>query len=152
MDERGGAPRPPDGRGHKLKKYSLQKGIIYGPVQSRRLGVSLGVNLLPTKYKLCSFNCIYCQYGWTRKGTLLPAPSLEDLPAVETITVAIESALTELSVTGKSIDSITICGNGEPTLHPHLKDVLRDYPRTAGPLSAESAPRDPVQFLHRRPS
>ena len=48
-----------------LKAISLQTGVIYGPVRSRRLGQSLGINLLPEHYKLCSFNCVYCQYGWT---------------------------------------------------------------------------------------
>jgi wyosine [tRNA(Phe)-imidazoG37] synthetase (radical SAM superfamily) len=56
-----------------LKKVSLQPGIIFGPVQSRRLGKSLGINLLPTRYKLCWFNCLYCQYGWTKNVAFTPA-------------------------------------------------------------------------------
>jgi wyosine [tRNA(Phe)-imidazoG37] synthetase (radical SAM superfamily) len=112
------------GRSHKLKKYTLQTGIIYGPVQSRRLGISLGINLLPTEYKLCSFNCIYCQYGWTKKGTLVPSESLEGLPSVEEINAAVETALERLAADSKTIDSMTICGNGEPTLYPNLAAVV----------------------------
>jgi wyosine [tRNA(Phe)-imidazoG37] synthetase (radical SAM superfamily) len=111
-------------RHHRLKKYNLQTGIIYGPVQSRRLGISLGINLLPTEYKLCSFNCIYCQYGWTKKGTLAPAESLDGLPSVEEIKRAVETALEQLAANDKIIDSMTICGNGEPTLYPNLTAVF----------------------------
>jgi wyosine [tRNA(Phe)-imidazoG37] synthetase (radical SAM superfamily) len=126
---RAGGPRDPSAanphgtRHNKLKKYTLQTGIIYGPVQSRRLGISLGINLLPTEYKLCSFNCIYCQYGWTKKGTLAPA-SLDGLPTVEEIKGAVETALEQLAANDKTIDSMTICGNGEPTLYPNLADVF----------------------------
>lgn len=106
-----------------LKKIFLQPGIVYGPVQSRRLGVSLGINLLPTKYKLCSFNCIYCQYGWTKKATLAPGP-LDDLPSVDAVIAAVETSLAGLVRDNQMIDSITICGNGEPTLYPELANVI----------------------------
>ncbi|MBI2367536.1 MAG: radical SAM protein [Deltaproteobacteria bacterium] len=118
------ALRSAAGRPQKLRKYSLQTGIVYGPVESRRLGLSLGINLLPTSYKLCSFNCVYCQYGWTKKGTLAPIQELADLPSLEAIAAAIESALEQLSGAGKTVDSITICGNGEPTLYPDLRGVI----------------------------
>ena len=108
----------------RLRKLSLQTGIVYGPVESRRLGISLGINLLPTSYKLCSFNCVYCQYGWTKKGTLAPIQELADLPGLDAIAAAIEAALEQLSNAGKTIDSITICGNGEPTLYPDLGAVI----------------------------
>ena len=108
----------------RLRKLSLRTGIIYGPVQSRRLGLSLGINLLPTTYKLCSFDCIYCQYGWTKKTTLLPTDELKDLPSPEQVYRALETALMELSQNGQRVDSITICGNGEPTLYPHLRQVI----------------------------
>ncbi len=111
-------PPPP-----QLKKISLQQGIVYGPVQSRRLGVSLGINLLPTEYKLCSFNCVYCQYGWTKKALLAPA-RLVSLPSVDEVTAAVETALAGISRDNKTIESITICGNGEPTLYPALADVI----------------------------
>lgn len=102
----------------------LQTGIIYGPVRSRRLGLSLGINLLPTHYKLCSFNCIYCQYGWTRKATIAPAYQMKDLPKPEEVADALEIALRRLSHPGRTADSITICGNGEPTLYPNIAEVI----------------------------
>ena len=107
-----------------LKKLPLQSTIIYGPVHSRRLGVSLGVNLLPTGYKLCSFNCIYCQYGWTRKATLAPTHGLKDLPKLHEVATALERALQDLAHRGQTVDSITICGNGEPTLYENLAAVI----------------------------
>jgi wyosine [tRNA(Phe)-imidazoG37] synthetase (radical SAM superfamily) len=118
------ASQPPAGRPQNLRKLSLQTGIVYGPVESRRLGLSLGINLLPTSYKLCSFNCVYCQYGWTKKGTLAPTQELADLPGLDAIATAIEAALEQLSGAGKTVDSITICGNGEPTLYPDLRAVI----------------------------
>jgi len=107
-----------------LKKLTLQSAIIYGPVRSRRLGVSLGVNLLPTTYKLCSFNCIYCQYGWTKKTTLAPTQQLEDLPPLDEVVTALERALQQLVRDRHPVDTITICGNGEPTLYPQIADVI----------------------------
>ena len=118
------ASHPPAGRPQSLRKLPLQTGIVYGPVESRRLGLSLGINLLPTSYKLCSFNCVYCQYGWTKKGTLAPTQELADLPGLDAIATAIEAALEQLSGAGKTVDSITICGNGEPTLYPDLRAVI----------------------------
>jgi len=119
------APDPRGWRRQNLRKLSLRSGIIYGPVRSRRLGNSLGINLLPTRYKLCSFNCVYCQYGWTKKGTLAPTEELKDLPSLDAIAAAIEAALAQLTKAGKNIDSITICGNGEPTLYPDLATVVQ---------------------------
>ena len=107
-----------------LKKISLQSGIIYGPVPSRRLGQSLGINLLPTDHKLCSFNCLYCQYGWTKNVTFSPGDELKNLPSVEAVEAALETALTALGRERKTIDCITICGNGEPTLYPALAEAI----------------------------
>ena len=107
-----------------LKKLSLQPGIIYGPVQSRRLGRSLGINLLPADYKLCSFNCLYCQYGWTKNVTFTPGDRLKDLPSPDAVTTALENTLAEFSRGDKAIDAISICGNGEPTLYPALGEVI----------------------------
>jgi wyosine [tRNA(Phe)-imidazoG37] synthetase (radical SAM superfamily) len=111
-------------RERPLKKIFLQRGIIYGPVPSRRLGESLGINLLPSKYKLCSFNCLYCQYGWTKKITFPPAERLKELPTVDEVVSALESALGALARDRQSIDAISVCGNGEPTLYPRLADVI----------------------------
>lgn len=108
----------------RWRKLPLRTGIIYGPVESRRLGVSLGINLLPTTYKLCSFNCIYCQYGWTKKATMSLTEELKDLPQPEEVKTALEAALVQLSQSEQTVDSITICGNGEPTLYPNLLEVI----------------------------
>jgi wyosine [tRNA(Phe)-imidazoG37] synthetase (radical SAM superfamily) len=108
----------------RLKKISLQPGIIYGPVPSRRLGQSLGINLLPTDHKLCSFNCLYCQYGWTKHVTFAPKERLDSLPSVAAVEAALESALTALTNERQQIDTLTICGNGEPTLYPGLGEVI----------------------------
>jgi len=91
----------------------LQTGIVYGPVHSRRLGRSLGVNLAPAGCKVCNFNCSYCQYGWTafqcRGVWPRPADVLE----------AVEEAL----VATPDVDHITVAGNGEPTLHPAFAPI-----------------------------
>jgi wyosine [tRNA(Phe)-imidazoG37] synthetase (radical SAM superfamily) len=112
-----------------LRKLPLQSKIIYGPVESRRLGNSLGINLLPTNYKLCSFNCIYCQYGWTKKATLAPTVELEDMPQLEEVASELEIALQHLEQSGQSVDTITICGNGEPTLYPRIAEVIETAKR-----------------------
>jgi wyosine [tRNA(Phe)-imidazoG37] synthetase (radical SAM superfamily) len=96
--------------------------IVYGPVPSRRLGRSLGVNLLPAGMKVCNMNCAYCQYGWTRgavryrgQGTGWPTPQ-----AVET---ALGARLEQAAESGELIDRITVAGHGEPTLHPAFDEV-----------------------------
>ncbi len=88
--------------------------IIFGPIKSRRLGVSLGVNLLPVDGKLCNFNCCYCECGWTlsQKGL-----RYNDADAVIT---ALEARLLE----GEHIDVITFAGNGEPTMHPRFEEII----------------------------
>jgi wyosine [tRNA(Phe)-imidazoG37] synthetase (radical SAM superfamily) len=81
-------------------------------VQSRRLGSCLGINLLPAEYKLCSFNCLYCQYGWTKNVTFTPSERLKDLPSADAVASALETGLAEFSRDHKAIDAISICGNG----------------------------------------
>lgn len=119
-----GGVGPEAGRNHQSKKYPPQGGIIFGPLQSRLLGTSLGINLLPTEDKLCSFNCIYCPYSTTKKRHLATSDELINLPSVEEIVTAMALTLEQLSGDGKTIDSITICGNGEPTLYPNLSEVI----------------------------
>ena len=98
----------------------LFKDIIFGPVQSRRLGVSLGVNLLPVNQKLCTFNCIYCECGLnTQKGTFC-----RSFKEPNEIIKLLELKLKELSDNGKSPDVITFAGNGEPTLHPSFAQII----------------------------
>ena len=98
----------------------LQPSIIYGPVRSRRLGWDLGLNASPINYKLCSFNCVYCQYGWTDVCTMDIADRLGDFPTLDDFKKALEDALRE----NKEIDNITFSGNGEPTLHPQFEELV----------------------------
>jgi len=94
----------------------LQQGIIYGPINSRRLGRSLGINVLPTQFKMCSFNCVYCQYGWTPSQ-----PQKFEWLTVREILLAVEGALENVS---PAPDFITFSGNGEPTLHPDFPELV----------------------------
>jgi wyosine [tRNA(Phe)-imidazoG37] synthetase (radical SAM superfamily) len=103
-----------------MKTLKLQKGIIYGPINSRRLGSSLGINLSPNAYKLCSFNCIYCQYGKTKVHTLNIIRNLSDLPTKEQVKDALEDWLKK----GEKVGYITFSGNGEPTLHPEFDKIV----------------------------
>lgn len=93
---------------------------VFGPLISRRLGISLGVNLMPGEGKICTFNCIYCECGWndSKTGVKMARPSLED---VET---ALEQRLKELHGTEIEPQSITFSGNGEPTLHPQFPEII----------------------------
>jgi wyosine [tRNA(Phe)-imidazoG37] synthetase (radical SAM superfamily) len=95
--------------------------IVYGPVLSRRLGLSLGINLSPADGKRCTFDCIYCECGLNiDRKTHTPAPSRE---AVQS---ALVGKLTAMAETGKRPDVITFSGNGEPTMHPHFADIIDD--------------------------
>ena len=101
----------------------LKPGIIYGPINSRRLGRSLGINLLPGTYKLCSFNCVYCHYGWTRKHTaVIGEENAGDLPLRIQVIAAVENALQS----PLEFDYITFSGCGEPTLHPEFPRLVED--------------------------
>ena len=94
--------------------------IIFGPVRSRRLGVSLGVNLLPVDAKICSFDCIYCECGFNT--TMQESP----LPTREQVYATLEAKLREMVATNELPDVITFAGNGEPTLHTQFKDIIDD--------------------------
>lgn len=91
--------------------------IVYGPIRSRRLGVSLGINLMPIAAKLCTFDCVYCECGWNQ-SVLHPS-----LPTREEVRAALES---QLSAAIEPIDVITFSGNGEPTLHPDFLGIIQD--------------------------
>ena len=94
--------------------------IVFGPIHSRRLGSSLGINLLPPDGKLCNFDCIYCECGWNRDGrTLKPV-----LPGSDDVHQALEAKLKDLSASGVLVDSITFSGNGEPTLNPEFAEIV----------------------------
>ncbi len=107
-----------------LKAISLQTDIIYGPLPSRRLGMSLGINLLPEDYKLCSFNCVYCQYGWTAEPTVDATHALKDLPRPDQVSDALEKALKAIARKRQKLDAITFSGNGEPTMHPDFPEIV----------------------------
>jgi wyosine [tRNA(Phe)-imidazoG37] synthetase (radical SAM superfamily) len=101
----------------------LHTGVVYGPVRSRRLGRSLGVNVLPPDVKLCTFNCLYCQYGWTRSARRSETTPVA-WPTTADIVRAVAAALDELERTGASVDRITLAGHGEPTLHPDFPAIV----------------------------
>jgi len=95
---------------------------IFGPVISRRLGVSLGINLLPNDSKLCSFDCIYCECGWNpKKGTVKAI-----LPSRSEVSLMLREKLEEMNEEGKLADVITFAGNGEPTMHPDFAAIIDD--------------------------
>ncbi len=100
---------------------ALYNNIIFGPVQSRRLGVSLGVNLLPIESKLCSFDCIYCECGWN--GDHIGLRRFNKREDVKTI---LASTLQKMSDEGRLPDVITFAGNGEPTMHPEFDQIIDD--------------------------
>ena len=97
----------------------LFDSIVYGPIRSRRLGVSLGVNLMPTDAKLCSFDCVYCECGWNQ-SVLHP-----QLPTRQQVREALASNLSPLA-SSPQIDVITFSGNGEPTMHPDFLGIIQD--------------------------
>ena len=115
----------------------LQRGIIYGPVRSRRVGRSLGINLLPTDRKLCAFDCVYCQYGRTENPTLSLDGST--LPSPAEVGAALDAALGQVS----HLDAITFSGNGEATLHPGFSEVVS----LVLEIRDQLAPRTPVAIL-----
>lgn len=94
---------------------------IFGPVKSRRLGISLGINLLPADGKVCTFDCIYCECGLnaTRRAK-------EAMPTREEVAAALEKKLLEMKERGELPDVLTFAGNGEPTIHPHFKEIIDD--------------------------
>jgi wyosine [tRNA(Phe)-imidazoG37] synthetase (radical SAM superfamily) len=100
----------------------LQEGWLYGPVNSRRYGRSLGVNPLPVDRKLCSLDCLYCQYGFTRAQDVA---GRAEVPGVAELAEAFEREFGRLAAAGDLPDRITVAGNGEPTLHPDFLEMSR---------------------------
>ena len=94
---------------------------IFGPVHSRRLGVSLGINLLPEDGKVCSFDCIYCECGFNADHRPKKA-----LPTREEVRDALEARLQDMQQNGPQPDVLTFAGNGEPTAHPHFPEIIED--------------------------
>ena len=97
----------------------MREATVFGPIFSRRLGSSLGINLLPQEGKVCNFDCVYCECGWNKDG-------LGDrvLPSAEDVRKALRSKLEECSAAGTPIDSITFSGDGEPTLNPEFPAII----------------------------
>ena len=94
---------------------------IFGPVHSRRLGISLGINLLPADGKVCSFNCIYCECGFNEDHR----PTLP-MPTREAVAKKLEAKLQQMQAEGQLPDVLTFAGNGEPTCHPHFAEIIDD--------------------------
>ena len=94
---------------------------IFGPVHSRRLGVSLGINLLPADGKVCTFDCLYCECGFNAAHR-----AHQPMPAREEVAVALENRLAAMKAEGAALDVLTFAGNGEPTIHPHFPEIIDD--------------------------
>lgn len=99
----------------------LFHSTVFGPIHSRRLGVSLGVNLSPNDGKVCSFDCIYCEAGYNAQGT-----GTTGLPPREAVRQQLEEKLSAMVNAGEHLDVITFSGNGEPTLHPQFAEIIDD--------------------------
>ena len=102
----------------------LFHSTIYGPIHSRRLGMSLGINLMPNDGKICSFDCLYCEAGFNAQG-----PGKDGVPTREAVKKQLKRKLTEMKEAGQTLDVITFSGNGEPTLHPEFQKVVEDVLR-----------------------
>ncbi len=99
----------------------LFHSTIFGPIHSRRLGSSLGINLMPNDGKICSFDCLYCEAGFNAQG-----PGTTGLPARRDVALQLEEKLRQLKESGAPLDVITFSGNGEPTLHPDFAGIIDD--------------------------
>ena len=106
---------------------------IFGPVHSRRLGLSLGINLLPGDGKVCTFNCIYCECGLNEDYR-----PHQSLPTREQVAEALEQRLQQMNAEGRLPDVLTFAGNGEPTCHPHFAEIIDDTIRLRDRYSPEA--------------
>lgn len=98
---------------------AMREDTVFGPIFSRRLGQSLGINLLPQKGKICNFDCIYCECGWNRDGR-----GDSRLPSAKEVAAALAAKLRDCRGAGVRIDSITFSGDGEPTLNPDFPEII----------------------------
>lgn len=99
----------------------IREETVFGPIRSRRLGSSLGINLLPRRGKVCTFDCIYCECGWNKDGR-----DDQVLPSAAEVRAALEERLAACLLEGTPIDSITFSGDGEPTLNPEFPRIIDD--------------------------
>ena len=116
----------------------IREETVFGPIFSRRLGSSLGINLLPEKGKICNFDCIYCECGWNRNGR-----NDTVLPSALKVRTDLERMLVRLVKEGTPVDSITFSGDGEPTLNPEFPQIIDDTLR----LRAQYYPSAKVSVL-----
>ena len=131
-----------DGREKLYERYwgehkmllPLKNEIIYGPVKSRRLGRSLGLNILPAGRKTCSFNCVYCQYGWSTPRKIGSDKALH-WPSPAEVVKALERSLEEMPV---SPAYITFSGNGEALLHPRFPEIVEGIIRLRNSLAPDA--------------
>jgi wyosine [tRNA(Phe)-imidazoG37] synthetase (radical SAM superfamily) len=107
-----------------MSVLELQRGVIYGPVNSRRLGRSLGINLLPASRKVCTFDCVYCQYG--RERAVSSTSARGGFPSVAAVLGGVERAIMRQQTPP---DYLTFSGNGEPTLHPQFPEIVAEVVR-----------------------
>ena len=107
-----------------LRPFELKGGILYGPIPSRRLGFSLGVNLLPLDVKVCTWDCLYCQCGWSDRGIDMLRVPEDRFPTLATLETAFDEGFSKLAAEGRVPESITLSGNGEPTLHPRFEAAV----------------------------
>lgn len=99
----------------------LFHSTIFGPIHSRRLGTSLGINLSPNDGKVCTFDCLYCEAGYNAQG-----PGTTGLPSRAQVAAQLEEKLKQMKADGQQLDVITFSGNGEPTAHPDFGDIITD--------------------------
>lgn len=123
--------------------YALQTSCTYGPVNSRRLGRSLGVNLLPSEVKLCPFDCVYCHYGDTDEKEIDVGKANFIFPSVSKVVRELEAVLQELLADNTVPEYITFSGNGEPTTHPEFSLIVDDVKS----LRDTNTPGVPVAIL-----
>lgn len=102
----------------------LFHSTIFGPIHSRRLGISLGINLMPNDGKICSFDCVYCEAGYNAQG-----PGKDGIPTREAVKKGLKKKLEAMKAEGSGLDVITFSGNGEPTIHPQFKEIVKDVMR-----------------------
>jgi wyosine [tRNA(Phe)-imidazoG37] synthetase (radical SAM superfamily) len=118
------ASTPRTGEYAELKPWKLPEGILYGPFSTRRKGSALGVNLLPPGDKACTFNCAYCQCGWTPVEVFRSGEWKAKCPSLDTVRRALEEGFAGLQADGNAPDAIVVSGNGEPTLYPQFGEAV----------------------------
>lgn len=122
-----------------LRRWGLFDGIVFGPVQSRRFGRSLGINTLPSDQKICSFDCVYCELGRTTLS--MPEMVRADFPDPDELLSKLNAVLDDL--VHDPPDTLTLTGNGEPTMHPEFERIVASVLK----MRAERVPKATVAVL-----